>query len=137
MLFNSEFYELYVNTFEKSIKDMFGTDMKQRVKTCAFQHMGSFILSYEYVPLNYIITIENEMRTFNVTIEDKEKASTPLSRIKKYESGLSQDNIHEVICFLKEVLRENDFDLYIYKDDKVYIKNKQGVKRIKRVKRSQ
>ena len=23
MLFNSEFYELYVNTFEKSIKDMF------------------------------------------------------------------------------------------------------------------
>ena len=43
----------------------------------------------------------------------------------------------EVICLLKEVLRENDFDLYIYKDDKVYIKNKQGVKRIKRVKRSQ
>ena len=37
----------------------------------------------------------------------------------------------------EEVLRENDFDLYIYKDDKVYIKNKQGVKRIKRVKRSQ
>lgn len=133
MPFNSEFYQKYVNEFEKNIKDMFGSDMKQVVKTCAFQHMGSFILAYEYIPLNYIITIENEMRTFNITIVDKEKASTLLNRIKKYEGGLRQDNIYEVICLLKEVLTENNFDLYIYKDDKVYIKNKQGIKRVKRI----
>ena len=45
------FYGKFIQStsIEKSIKDMFGTDMKQRVKTCAFQHMGSFILSYELI----------------------------------------------------------------------------------------
>ncbi len=131
MQFNSAYYENCINKFEKSIKDMFGEDMKQLVKSCAFKNYGRFILSYEYIPLNYIVTIENEIRTFNIMIEDKEKASTPLGRIKKHKGDLNEKNIYEVICLLKDVLSKNDFDLYIYKDNKVYVKNAQGIKRVR------
>ena len=110
---------------------MFQEDMKQLVKTCVFADHGRFWLSYEFIPYNYIITIENELKTFSIEIKDKEEASTPLGRIEKYKSELNERNIYEVVCLLKKVLYKNDFDLYIYRDDKVYIKNEQGIKRLK------
>lgn len=105
--------------------------MKQSGKTCAFSDHGSFMLYYEFIPDNYVITIESECLTFNVKIEDNEKASTYLGRIEKYKGKLNRENIYEAVCLLKKALYRNDFDLYIYKDDKVYIKNKQGIKRLK------
>ena len=110
---------------------MFNGDMKQMVKSCAFKDYGSFRLSYEYVPLKYIITIENEMRTFDIRIEDEEKASTHLCRIEKHKNTLNEKNIYGAICLLKKALSMDDIDLYIYTDKKVYVKNKQGIKRIK------
>ena len=110
---------------------MFQEDMKQLVKTCAFADHGSFMLKYEFIPYNYIITIENEIITFNIDIEDNEAASTSLWSIEKYKSELNVRNIYEVVCLLKKVLYKNDFNFYIYRDNKVYIKNKQGIKRWK------
>lgn len=131
MLFNNELYNFCINAFEKNIEHQFDKDMRLIVKTSALLDKGSFLLSYEYIPLNYIITIENEMRTFDITIEDKEKASTPLGRIKKFESGLNEKNIYNAVRLLKDVLVKNNFDLYVYIDDKVYIKNKNGIKRVR------
>lgn len=124
-------YNNCVNEFEKDIEKMFRKDMKQLGKVCAFADHGWFWLSYEFIPYNYIITIENEMSLFDIRIEDKEEASTPLGRIEKYDSKLNEKNIDEAVCLLKKVLYKNDFDFYIHRDDKVYIKNKQGIKRLK------
>ena len=105
--------------------------MKQIGKICDYEHYGMFQLSYEFIPYNYIITIESEMGTFGIEIKDNEEASTPLGRIEKYEGRLNERNIYDAICLLKKVLYENNFDFFIYRDNKVYIKNKQGIKRLK------
>lgn len=141
MQYYDEFYESCVNTFEEDIKNMFHDDMKQMVRSCAFRdprYPGYFRLVYEYVPLKYIITIEHERRLIDVKIEDAEKASTRLSRLEKYDEILDEKNIHSsiknihsVVCSLKKVLSMDDIDLYIYTDKKIYVKNKNGIKRVK------
>ena len=131
MQYNDEFYENCVHAFVVNIKNMFYGDMKQVIRLCAFMDHGSFRLSYEYIPLKYTITIESEMRTFDIRIEDEEKASTHLWRIEKHENTLNEKNIYDAICLLKKALNMDDIDLYIYTDKKVYVKNKQEVKRVK------
>lgn len=134
MPFDNAFYEFYesaVVEFETDIKVIFGADMEQLVKSCVFKNRGLFRLSYKYIPLNYIITIENEFRAFSILIEDEEGASTFLYRIKKYDSNLGNNNIKNAIILLKTILQENNFNLYFEKDKKYYRKNKEGIKRIK------
>lgn len=127
-----EFYESAVAEIETDIKVMFGEDMEQLVKSCdSFKTRGLFSLSYKYNPLNYIITIENEFREFNIVIEDEEGASTFLSRIKDYDSNLRKSSIKNAIILLKAILQENNFNFYFTKDGKLYRKNKEGIKRIK------
>lgn len=124
-------YHNCVEAFEKSIEKKFHEDMKQLWKVCAFADYGRFWLSYEFVPYHYIIKIENELVMFNIGVEDAEGASTPLSIIQEYDNELNEKNIYDAISLLKEILYENDFDFYIYRDEKVYIKNKEGIKRLK------
>lgn len=139
MAFDKAFYEFYVSAvaeFETDIKVMFGEDMEQLVKSCdSFKTRGLFSLTYKYIPLNYIITIENEFREFNIVIEDEEGASTSLSRIKDYDSNLRNSNIKNAIIMLKTTLKENNFNFYFTKDNKLYRKNKEGIKRIKDIRK--
>ena len=135
MAFDRAFYEFYesaVAEFETDIKVIFGEDMEQLVKSCdSFKTRGFFSLTYKYIPLNYIITIENEFREFGIVIEDEEGASIGLSRIKDYDSSLRKSSIKNAIILLKTILQENNFNFYFTKDNKLYRKNKEGIKRIK------
>jgi len=131
MLLDSSFYELSVKQFEKHIYNMFRDEMIQMVKTCAFKDHGSFILSYKYVPLNYTINIENEIRTFTIMIKDQEGASTFLSRIESFENFLNENNIYNAVVLLKKVLEKNNFSFYFYKNNKLYKKDKEEIKRVK------
>lgn len=135
MPFDSRFYEFYesaVAEFEANISMMFGADMIQLVKTSAFKDRGYFELSYKYVPLNYIITIHNEFRTFSISINDAEGASTFLQRIKQFDNTIEKkDNIKDAILFLKIALQQNNFNLYFSKNGKYYRKSRESIKRVK------
>lgn len=95
---------------------------------------GYFKLSYRYLPHNYKIIIENEIRTFDIEIEDEQKASNSLYRIEKYNNSLDEKNIIDSLYLLKDVLERNDFNFYLYKDNKLYRKNDEGLQRIKDLK---
>lgn len=45
------------------------------------------------IPRNYRIVIENEIRTFDITIFDVEQASNSLSRIYKFKNQLGTEYI--------------------------------------------
>ena len=45
------------------------------------------------IPRNYRIVIENEIRTFDITIFDVEQASNSLSRICKFKNQLGTEYI--------------------------------------------
>lgn len=131
MPLDSSFYERAVCDFENAMKLQFGEQMVQILKTCAYKDHGSFELIYKYLPLNYSIVIENRSRTFTITIKDEENASNSLYRIEKFDNLLEMGCIRKAVSLLKSTLEKNDFNLYVYKEDKVYRKNKDGLKRIK------
>ena len=78
--------------------------------------------------------VENEIRTFDITIFDVEQASNSLYRICKFNNQLNTECIEEAINLLKSVLSKNEFNLYFHKDGKLYKKNAEGIKRVKDMK---
>ncbi len=116
------------------MNQIFGSDMKKIETICSFEHMGTFTIKYNYLPHDYKIVIENELRTFNIRIVDKKNASNSLYGITKFKCNLEEKRIKAAVSLLKDVLTRNDFNLYFSKDGKVYRKNSEGVKRIKDVK---
>lgn len=86
--------------------------------------MGYFQLKYDYLPNNYQIVIENELRVFSIMIYDSFKACSPLQRISRFNNQLNAVNIESALYVLKEVLEVNDFNLYFSKCNKLYTKNK-------------
>lgn len=125
------YYEENIAIFEKTIKKIFGCNMISVSKECSFDYRGVFKLSYKYIPSNYMIIIENEFRTFDIIIQDKDGASNVLYRIEHYHNSLNEKNITEAIVLLKKVLEENNFNFYFDVGDKLYRKNSQGIKRVK------
>ena len=128
------FYNDMINIIEVNMSRIFGVDVKKTEKICKFENRGYFKLTYDYAPSNYKIIIENEIRTFDITIIDSDKASNSLYRISKYKNQLNEENIEEAISLLKAVLEKNDFNLYFHKEGKLYRKNPEGVKRVKDIK---
>lgn len=126
-----DFYESMVNVFEENMHNIFGENVKKTEVNCTFEWMGNFQLKYDYLPNNYQIVIENELRTFTIGIYDSSKAWTSLHRISRFNSELNAANIESALYLLKEVLEVNDFNLYFCKGNKLYRKNKDGIKRIK------
>ena len=63
-------------------------------------------MEYKYFPNNYIIVIENELRTFDITILDEELASNSLYRINKFKNQLNTECIEDAIFLLKTVLQK-------------------------------
>lgn len=102
--------------------ETFGEDMLAETRKCDFEHRGYFKLTYSYLPYNYKIVIENEVRTFDIVIEDEQKASNSLYRIKQYNNILDEKNIIESLYLLKHVLERNNFNLYLHKGNKSYRK---------------
>lgn len=115
-------YTMLVNQIEEIFFEMFGQDMILSEKSEHFEHMGCFQLRYKYFPLNYKIIFESERDVFNILIYDSDGASNSLYRIEKYASHTELVNIRNAIEILKKNLEKNDFNFYIYKNNKVYKK---------------
>ena len=131
MRLDSSFYNKYVELFDSYMCKIFGTDIEKTEAICSFENRGFFRLEYNYYPHNYRIVVENEIRTFDITIFDVEHASNSLYRICKFNNQLNTECIEEAINLLKSVLSKNEFNLYFHKDGKLYKKNAEGIKRVK------
>lgn len=131
MLLDDLFYEKAVSEFESNFSDIFSDEIIAVNKDCDYTKNGYFKLSYKYIPLNYNILVENERRTFTITIEDNENAKNSLYRIRKFDNVLDKDNIRNAIHILKEILEKNEFNFYLYIDKKLYRKSNKGLERVK------
>ncbi len=134
MQLDSNFYCRSIHMIEFSMGKIFGVDMKKTDKVCKFENRGYFKLMYDYVPNNYKIIIENEIRTFDIEIVDSDDSSNSLYRISRFKNQLDEKNIEEAILLLKVVLENNNFNLYFHKEGKLYRKNREGVKRVRDIK---
>ena len=128
------FYSGAIDRFNICMDRVFGTDIRKMETICKFENRGFFRLEYNYKPKNFRIVIENEFRTFDITIFDTEQASNSLYRICKFENQLKPECIENAIFLLKNALLKNDFNMYFHKDGKLYRKNAEGIKRVKDVK---
>lgn len=131
MLLDDSFYMKAICDFKKAFQDKFSDEMILKDEHQSFSNMGNFRLIYNYVPLNYKIIVENELRTFTITIEDDENAKNSLYRIEKFDNQLCEENIVKSLGILKKVLNKNEFTLYLYVNNKLYKKNSNGLKRVK------
>lgn len=122
MLLDNTYYKNMVEEFTRAIEEIFANKALIEKVNCLFEFRGSFQICFIYIPTDLKIIIESEIRTFTIMIEDKEGASNPLYRIKKFNNILNENNIKKSLILLNEVLEENQFNLYIYKGDKVYKK---------------
>lgn len=134
MQLDSIFYNEIINMFAACMDRTFGADIKKIETICNFENRGFFRLKYVYLPNNYKIVIENELRTFDITIYDTEQASNSLYRISKFKNQLDRECIEDSILLLKNVLEKNDFNMYFHKNGKLYRKNAEGIKRVKDIK---
>lgn len=125
------FYEKCILEFKDDIKEIFGENIIEISEEINLESRGCFELIFYFKPLKYKIIIENEIRTFDITIEDEENASNSLYRIEHFENVLGKKNIFTSIILLKNVLEENNFNFYFHKENKLYRKNKNGVRRVK------
>lgn len=131
MLLDDSFYVKVICIFKKIFQDTFSDEMILKDELHSFNNMGYFRLVYNFIPLNYNIIVENELRTFTITIKDAENAQNSLYRIEKFDNQLCRENIERSLEILKRVLNKNEFDLYVYDNRKLYKKNSNGLKRVK------
>lgn len=131
MPLDESYYENFIRIFEGKIELIFRDTMINILKERNFSYRGFFRLVYKYLPFNYDIIIENEFRTFDISIEDSEGASNVLNRIKRYNSSLDEKDIVEALLLLKEVLEKNNLNFYFSVGNKIYRKNAEGIKRIR------
>ena len=134
MLLDSSFYENAVNSFKLNFQEIFTDNIMIVNGIYNFEAYGYFKLVFKYLPLEYDIIVENEIRTFTITIIDEEGAQNSLYRIQKFDNSLEGKNIKSAVILLKQILDQNKFNFYLYKNDKVYRKNGGNIKRVKDIK---
>ena len=100
MQLDSSFYNKYIEMFDSCMYKRFGTDIKKTETICKFENRGFFRLEYNYYPHNYRIVVENEIRTFDITIFDVEQTSNSLYRICKFKNQLLAECIEGAISLL-------------------------------------
>ncbi|MCM1180093.1 MAG: hypothetical protein NC347_07545 [Clostridium sp.] len=125
------FYNQAIADFKNAFQEFFPNTVILKEEHHNFEFMGSFLLVYVYIPLGYRIFVENEGEHFTIILEDGDKAHANLYHIKKFEHQLCEENITGSLKVLKDVLLENAVDFYLWKGNKLYRKNAQGIKRIK------
>lgn len=119
--------EIILNIFS----NIFGEDILFVEKQVAIEHMGFFKIKYRYLPLGYDIVFENDRGAFSIDIYDDEGAHNLLYRIEKFDSETTVENVKNAIQILKNVLKKNDFCLFITREGKLYRKKNQHYKRVK------
>lgn len=130
---NERIEEKFITVFDDTVKTIFGEDMIKTDDCRAFHHMGYFALTYNYLPHNYTIRLEHERAFINIRIMDSENAWASFTQ---YDIGIypsfKKDDINKALLLLKNLLEENKFTFYFTRDNKLYSKNAEGIKRIKK-----
>lgn len=134
MPLDKEYYDKFVNFLDKTIKEVFCEEIENISKEYHIQYLGAFKVIYKYLPSNFTIIVENEIRTFDIIILDHEGAKNNLYRIVKFDNQLCKENIIHAIQILKVVLEKGNFDLFFERNNKLYRKNSEGIKRVKDIK---
>lgn len=123
LAFIDEILNLFSNTF--------GDDILFLEKQVVIEHMGFFKIKYRYLPLGYDIVFENDRGLFSIEIYDDEGAYNFLCEMGKYDNETTEENVKNAVQILKNVLKKNDFGLYITREGKLYRKKDQNYKRVK------
>lgn len=124
-------YSALINKILDIFSNTFGEDIVFVEKQVAIEHMGFFKIMYRYLPLKYDIFFENDRGVFSIDIYDCEGAHNILYRIEKFDSETTVENVKNATQMLKNVLKKNDFCLYITREGKLYKKKDQHYKRVK------
>lgn len=124
-------YSVLIDKILNLFCDTFGSDMLLIKKQEAFDCMGYFKIEYKYIPSEYNIFFESERNVFCIDIYDEEGAKNSLYRIEKFQNETEIRNIEKAIQKLKNVLKNNDFCLYITRGGKLYRKKNHQYKRVK------
>lgn len=97
--------EKFITAFDDTIKAVFGEDMIKTGDCRAFDHMGHFELSYNYLPYNYSINLEHEMGFVDIRIIDSQNAWAYFTKITQYHiqiiPSFRKDEIKKPYYFLK------------------------------------
>ena len=72
MPLDKEYYDKFVNFLDKTIKEVFCEEIENISKEYHIQYLGAFKVIYKYLPSNFTIIVENEIRTFDIIILDHE-----------------------------------------------------------------
>ena len=134
MQYDNNYYITRVAFIKHEMSRIFGETIVLENEKNNFKQRGYFQLNYKYSKnnCNYTISIENEIRLFNIFISDREEAKISLFRIHNHNNNLDDlKNITHSLNLLFNVLEENNFTLYFSKDGKYYKKTPQGVFRVK------
>lgn len=131
MLLDKTKYLALIDKILNIFSNIFGEDILFVEKQIAIEHMGFFKIKYRYLPLEYDIVFENDRGAFSIDIYDDEGAHNLLYRIEKFDSETTVENVKNAIQILKNVLKKNDFCLYITREGKLYRKKSQHYKRVK------
>lgn len=131
MLLDKTKYLALIETILNIFSNIFGEDILFVEKQVAIEHMGFFKIKYRYLPLGYDIVFENDRGAFSIDIYDDEGAHNLLYRIEKFDSETTVENVKNAIQILKNVLKKNDFCLFITREGKLYRKKNQHYKRVK------
>lgn len=131
MLLDKTKYLALIDKILNIFSNIFGEDILFVEKQVAIEHMGFFKIKYRYLPLGYGIVFENDRGAFSIDIYDDEGAHNLLYRIEKFDSETTVENVKNAIQILKNVLKKNDFCLYITREGKLYRKKNQHYKRVK------
>ena len=127
-------YSTLIDKIQNAFCKAFGNDLLFIEKNEATEHMGSFKILYNYLPLQYDIIFESEYGTFTIDIYDNEGAENNLFRIERYDNETKMSNVEKAINILKTVLQKNDFCFYISRHGKIYRKKGEQYSRVKDLK---
>lgn len=131
MLLDKTKYLALIDKILNIFSYILGADILFVEKQVAIEHMGFFKIKYRYLPLGYDIVFENDRGAFSIDIYDDEGAHNLLYRIEKFDSETTVENVKNAIQILQNVLKKNDFCLYITREEKLYRKKNQHYKRVK------
>ena len=133
---NERIEEKFITVFDDTIKAVFGEDMIKTEDLRAFHHMGHFELTYIYLPHNYKIYLEHERGFIEIRIVDPEDAWAFFTQLTQLHihiyPSFRNDEIRKAVLLLKNLLEENKFTFNFTKGYKLYSKNAEGIKRIKK-----
>ena len=130
---HTEYYDMFVGFFRNAFEEIFGEEIREIEVKKEYEKNGYFRIVYRYMPENYTLKVDCHSKLYDIFITDDEGAMTNLYRVTKFDNDLTQEKIREAVRKVKDIVESEDMVLYIYRDNKVYRKTKDGV--VRRVKK--